>query len=67
MRVDGVGAADDPQAGGVREVRLVRLAVVLDRADAATDRDADDDGRFTVPSDRARILAACDTIWSNAG
>ena len=41
--VDRVGAHDDLEAGGVREVGLVRLAVVLDRADAATDGDADDD------------------------
>ena len=43
VRVVRVGAGDDPQAGGVREVGLVGLAVVLDRADAAAERDADDD------------------------
>ena len=38
----GVGAADDLEAGGVGEVGLVGLGVVLDRADAAADGDADD-------------------------
>ena len=40
--VDRVRRRDDAQPGGVREVRLRALAVVLDRADAAAVRDADD-------------------------
>ena len=43
VRVRRVRAGDDLEAGGVREVRLGRLGVVLDRADAAAERDPDDD------------------------
>ena len=42
VAVDRVGARDDLEPGRVRELRLRRLAVVLDRTDAATERDADD-------------------------
>ena len=42
VAVDRVGAGDHLEAGRVRELRLRRLAVVLDRADAATERDPDD-------------------------
>ncbi len=41
--VGRVRAGDDLQPGGVREVGLGRFAVVLDRADAAAERDADRD------------------------
>ena len=64
----GLEQRDDPQAGGVREVGLVGLAVVLDRADAAAERDADDDRHARrSPSERARSLATWLTMWSNAG
>jgi hypothetical protein len=43
VRVGRVGARDHLESGGVREVGLHRLAVVLDRADPATGRDADRD------------------------
>ena len=42
VAVDRVGAGDDLQARGVRELRLRALRVVLDRTDAATERDPDD-------------------------
>ena len=42
VAVDRVGAGHHLEAGGVRELRLRRLAVVLDRADAAAERDPDD-------------------------
>ena len=41
VAVDRVGAGDHLEARRVRELRLRRLAVVLDRADAAAERDAD--------------------------
>jgi hypothetical protein len=48
VRVDRVGAGDDPQAGGVREVRLRRLGVVLDRADPAAERHPDHHGHLDL-------------------
>ena len=48
VRVGGVRARDDAQAGGVREVRLGRLGVVLGRADAAAEGHADRDGHAHV-------------------
>ncbi len=50
----GVGAEHHAQPEGVREVGLVGLAVVLDRADAATHGDADDDGHLDGAT-RARV------------
>ena len=41
--VVGVGARHDLETGGQRELRLGALGVVLDRADATAERDADDD------------------------
>ena len=43
VRVRRVGAGDHPQTRGVRELRLGRLAVVLDRADAPAERNTDHD------------------------
>jgi hypothetical protein len=45
VRVLRVGAGDDLEPGGVGEVDLGRFRVVLDGADAAAERDADDDGQ----------------------
>ena len=47
--VRGAGGRDDPQAGGVREVRLRALAVVLDGADAAAEGHPDDDRELDRP------------------
>ena len=38
-------SCDDPQSGSVHEQRFRRLAVMLDRADPAAERDPDDDGQ----------------------
>jgi hypothetical protein len=46
--VRGVGAGDYPQPGRVGEEDLGGLAVVLDRADAAAERDADHDRQLHV-------------------
>ena len=43
VTVGGGRGLDNAEASCVREVRLRRLAVVLDRADAAAERDPDDD------------------------
>ncbi len=48
VRVVRVGRGDHPQTGGVGEVRLVRLAVVLDRADATRVGDAHGDRHLDV-------------------
>ena len=50
VRLPGGRADHHAQAGGVREVGLVGLAVVLDRADAAPVGDADDDGHGQRPA-----------------
>ena len=52
--VDRVADGDDLEPGGVREVGLGALAVVLDRADAAAERDADDD-RHRQPAPGAGV------------
>ncbi len=48
VRVRGVRRRDHLQARHVREQRLRRLAVVLDRADRAAVGDADDDGQLDL-------------------
>src|SRR4051812_28883650 len=56
--INRVGAGDDLQPGGVREVGLRRLAVVLDSADAAAVRDADRDRQLHVPG--RPVVHLCD-------
>ena len=43
VSISGVGTGDDLETGDVCKQRLGRFAVMLDRADAAAERNADDD------------------------